>query len=190
VGSGTGAIAAWEANMRLIGDGRFGSVKMKLRLSQNAPFLLMHDTWKERSRDLVVLDSDLARRQVSEIDAKVLSNRRPPWALMGGLYDAMEDTSGEFYGMTNSEAAEAASLFLEKEGVDISPAASVAAASFLKAAADGEISPESVVMLNITGGGMELFKSSRKMHYLKPDLIFPIEYERKTVEEKIPALFL
>ena len=30
VGSGTGAIAAWEANMRLIEDGRFGSNIMKL----------------------------------------------------------------------------------------------------------------------------------------------------------------
>ena len=37
VGSGTGAIAAWEANMRLIEDGRFGSNTMKLMVSQNAP---------------------------------------------------------------------------------------------------------------------------------------------------------
>ena len=37
VGSGTGAIAAWEANLRLIEDGRFGSHKMKLMCSrQNA----------------------------------------------------------------------------------------------------------------------------------------------------------
>ena len=37
VGSGTGAIAAWEANMRLIEDGRYGSNIMKLMVSQNAP---------------------------------------------------------------------------------------------------------------------------------------------------------
>ncbi|HAL64972.1 MAG TPA: cysteate synthase, partial [Bacteroidales bacterium] len=35
VGSGTGAIAAWEANLRLIEDGRFGYHKAKLILSQN-----------------------------------------------------------------------------------------------------------------------------------------------------------
>ncbi len=40
VGSGTGAIAAWEANMRLIGDGRFGETVMKLMVSQNHPFVL------------------------------------------------------------------------------------------------------------------------------------------------------
>ena len=35
VGSGTGAIAAWEANLRLLEDGRFGKAKMKLMVSQN-----------------------------------------------------------------------------------------------------------------------------------------------------------
>lgn len=34
IGSGTGAIAAWEANLRLIEDGRFGSHKAKLMVSQ------------------------------------------------------------------------------------------------------------------------------------------------------------
>ena len=33
IGSGTGAIAAWEANQRLIEDGRFGTHKMKLMVS-------------------------------------------------------------------------------------------------------------------------------------------------------------
>ncbi len=33
VGSGTGAVAAWEANLRLIEDGRFGNRKMKLMVT-------------------------------------------------------------------------------------------------------------------------------------------------------------
>ena len=41
--SGTGAIAAWEANLRLIEDGRFGNHKMKLMVSQNYPFIPMYD---------------------------------------------------------------------------------------------------------------------------------------------------
>jgi cysteate synthase len=48
VGSGTGAIAAWEANLRLIEDGRFGTNKMKLMVSQNSPFIPLYDAWKAR----------------------------------------------------------------------------------------------------------------------------------------------
>ena len=41
VGSGTGAIAAWENAERLAADGRFGENKMRIYASQNAPFTLM-----------------------------------------------------------------------------------------------------------------------------------------------------
>ena len=78
VGSGTGAIAAWEANMRLIEDGRYGKNLMKLMVSQNAPFLPMYDAWREDSRDLLPYDDNRARRDVEIINAKVLSNRKPP----------------------------------------------------------------------------------------------------------------
>lgn len=83
VGSGTGAVAAWEANLRFIEDGRFGHNKMKLMVSQNKPFIPIHDAWKAGSRDMLPLGDDLARRQVEEIDAKVLSNRKPPIRLPG-----------------------------------------------------------------------------------------------------------
>ncbi|MBT6765143.1 MAG: pyridoxal-phosphate dependent enzyme, partial [Prolixibacteraceae bacterium] len=33
IGSGTGAIAAWEGNLRLLADGRFGDTKMKLLIA-------------------------------------------------------------------------------------------------------------------------------------------------------------
>ncbi len=49
VGSGTGAIAAWEANLRLIEDGRFGNKKCRLIVSQNAPFVPMYDAWRVRA---------------------------------------------------------------------------------------------------------------------------------------------
>lgn len=78
VGSGTGAIAAWEANLRLIEDGRFGSNLMKLMVAQNAPFVPMYDAWRANSRQMLPYDDDKARRDAEIIDAKVLSNRRPP----------------------------------------------------------------------------------------------------------------
>ena len=104
VGSGTGAIAAWEANMRLIEDGRFGSNTMKLMVSQNAPFVPMYDAWQAGSRKMLAYEDDKARRDAEIIDAKVLSNRRPPYGITGGLYDALKATGGEFFVATNAMA--------------------------------------------------------------------------------------
>lgn len=95
VGSGTGAIAAWEANKRFIADGRYGKNLMKLMVSQNVPFTLIYDSWKANSRALIDVDENTAREQVKEMCAKVLSNRKPPYSLKGGLYDALVATGGD-----------------------------------------------------------------------------------------------
>ena len=110
IGSGTGAIAAWEANLRLIEDGRFGSHKMKLMVSQNLPFVPMYKAWKAKSRALLPYDVDQARIDAESIDAKVLSNRKPPYSTGGGLYDALIDTDGDILAATNEEARAAKKL--------------------------------------------------------------------------------
>lgn len=188
VGSGTGAIAAWEANKRLIADGRFGSHKMKLHLSQNFPFHPMVDAWKARSRDLFPMDDQLAREQVMEIDAKVLSNRKPPWGITGGLFDAMVDAEGEMVFMTNREAAEAAGIFQQEEGIDIHPASAVAAASLIRAAKEHTVSADEIVMLNITGGGEERFKREKGTpHFLKPSLVISPDVTLSELQARIGA---
>jgi cysteate synthase len=189
VGSGTGAIAAWEANMRFIEDGRFGQNKMKLMVSQNAPFLPIHDAWKANSRAMLPLDSELARKQVEEIDAKVLSNRRPPYPIVGGLFDAMKDAGGDVLVASNAEAIEAGKLFLETEGNDIHPAAAVAVATLIKEAKDGNLDKDACIMLNITGGGEERIKREREMTYLKPSHIFDINVNKETVKDVLEKLF-
>lgn len=186
VGSGTGAIAAWEANLRLLADGRFGSHKMKLYLSQNFPFHPMVDAWKARSRELFPQDDQEAREQVMEIDAKVLSNRKPPWGIAGGLFDAMMDTGGELVCMTNSEAAEAGKMFKEEEGIDIHPAAAVATASLIQAVQSKAVSRDEIIMLNITGGGEERFKKEKgELVYLQPSLIVNPEVALAELEVKL-----
>jgi len=65
VGSGTGAIAAWEANLRLIGDGRFGKRKMKLMVSQNQPFIPIYEAWKAGSQQILPMDDETARLRES-----------------------------------------------------------------------------------------------------------------------------
>ena len=104
VGSGTGAIAAWEANMRLNEDGRFGNKTMKLVVSQNAPFVPMFDAWRVDSREMLPYEAAKARRDAEIIDAKVLSNRKPPYSLAGGLYDALKATGGDIMVATNAQA--------------------------------------------------------------------------------------
>jgi cysteate synthase len=188
VGSGTGAIAAWEANLRLIADGRFGHRKMKLMVSQNAPFAPIADAWKIKSRDLFPMDDALARKQVEEIMAKVLSNRKPPYSIPGGLFDALTDSDGEVLIVTNQEALAAADLFEQLEGIDLHPAAAVATASLIQAVEKKTIQKDSVVMLNITGGGEDRFKEEKDLYYLTPSLVFDINPDPEEVLEKIGTL--
>jgi cysteate synthase len=158
VGSGTGAIAAWEANLRLIADGSLGDEKMRLALSQNAPFQLLHDSWSTRSRRLVDLPEEEAKRAVASINAKVLANRRPPYSVRGGLFDALSDTDGVMYAVPNRAAELAGNLFQETEGVDPAPAAKVAVASLIESVEDGLVGKDDAVLLNVTGGGIERAK--------------------------------
>ena len=189
VGSGTGAIAAWEANDRLIIDGRFGSHKMKLMVSQNAPFLAIYNAWKADSRQLLPLDDEDARHQAETIVAKVLSNRFPPYPIAGGLYDCMKDAGGDVLSVTNEEAMEAAKVFLETEGNDIHPAAAVATASLITEVQAGRIPKEATIMLNITGGGEARIKREKEVTYLKPRHVFDINPSTDDIKNVLAKLF-
>lgn len=189
VGSGTGAIAAWEANLRLIDDGRFSDTKSRLILSQNEPFLPMYRAWAEGRRALHEYDDCQARADASMIDAKVLSNRRPPYAIAGGLFDALSDTNGTIIACSNAEATVAAELFERSECVDIHPAAAIATASLIKAVADGTVSRSSIVMLNITGGGEKRFQRDRTLFNLSPSIIFGIDTPRAEIISRLEELF-
>jgi len=189
IGSGTGAIAAWEANLRLIQDGRFGSNKMQLMVSQNHPFTPIRDAWEARSRNMLPMDDDLARRQVETILAKVLSNRKPPYPITGGLYDAMSDAGGKVLVATNTQAEQAADLFEQSEGIDLHPAAAIATATLINAIQDGSVQKDRLIMLNITGGGEKRFAEENELYYLKPDLVFDIDPDPGEVREKIKNLW-
>ncbi len=158
-------------------------------MSQNAPFVPMYDAWRADSRVMLPYDDDKARRDAEIIDAKVLSNRRPPYGIAGGLYDALKATGGDVMVATNPQARRARALFRELEGVDIYSAAGVATASLIKCVESGRIAKDAVVMLNITGGGEELFQAGRRMWYLKPSRVFPLAAEPVAVAEAVEALF-
>ncbi|MBR3893289.1 MAG: cysteate synthase [Alistipes sp.] len=189
VGSGTGAIAAWEANQRLIEDGRFGENLMRLIVSQNAPFVPMYDAWMADSREMLPYDTKKARRDAEIIDAKVLSNRKPPYSLAGGLYDALKATNGKIMVATNAQARRARKLFKELEGIDIYSAPSVALWSLIKMVEAGEIKKEDCVMLNITGGGEERATQNKELWYLKPSKVFSLTPDVDEVVSYVETLF-
>lgn len=189
IGSGTGTIAVWENNLRLIEDGRFGRHKMKLYPSQNAPFTIMYDSWKAHSRALVHLSAEDARRQASVIKAKVLSNRKPPYSLAGGVYDALTDTGGDIYMVSNDELEVWKARFMELEGVDIYSAAAVAVASLEKAVKESRVKSGDVIMLNITGGGEKLAKSHKDVVYATPDVVLDSFLPAEEIVEKVEKLF-
>lgn len=189
IGSGTGTIAVWENNLRLIADGRFGTHKMRLYPSQNAPFTIMYDSWKADSRELVPLTPEEAREQASIIKAKVLSNRKPPYSLAGGVYDALKDATGDIYMISNDELDYWKEKFLSLEGVDIYSAAAVAVASLDKAVKDGAVRKDELIMLNITGGGEKLAKSHKDVIYAEPDLVLDTALSADEIISKVEKLF-
>jgi cysteate synthase len=152
VGSGAGALAAHEAALRLITDGRFGTRLPRMLLGQNAPFTPIHDAWTRGAATLSEPDAD-ARERLSRIAATVLGNPSPPYATSGGVRDALAASDGSTYAISNDEMAAAMLAFAELEGIDVEPAAGVAIATLARAAREGRVDPEEIVLLNITGGG-------------------------------------
>lgn len=175
VGSGTGAIAAWEAAIRLVRDGRFGSHMPRMITSQNAPFLLLRESWHGGSRELAQIEPELARQQVSQIVATVLSNRKPPYGIPGGFYDTMAGTEGDVLAVDNTATLLAARLFQDLEGIDIAPEAGVAVASLIQALEQGLVSRDDHIMVNVTGGGAEKLKQSDGFFQLEPALVIERE---------------
>ena len=162
LGSGPGAIAAYEASLRLLKDGTYGTKLPKIHGSQNHPFVPMHDAWKEKSH---VIDErytgEQAKELIKRVYAHVLTNRRPAYGIKGGVFDSLKATKGEFYSVTNGEAKKAQALFKKLEGYDIVPPAAVTVASLIKAAENGTIRKDDHILLNITGGGLDSMEKER-----------------------------
>ena len=166
VGSGTGAIAAWEMSERFLRDGRFGSRLPALHLAQNLPFAPMVKAWERGSRELS--PEDLNPKLIEEITTRVISNRYPAYSVQGGVYDALHATEGEMYGIINDEVFEAVDIFEKTEGVDIVPAAGVAVAALRKAVNAKHVDKKETILLNITGGGEQKLRADMKTYRVNP----------------------
>jgi cysteate synthase len=160
VGSGTGGISAWEASLRLRADGRFGSVLSRLHLAQNLPNAPIYYSWKGKEPEPTC----------SDMFDDVLFNRKPPYGMPGGVKDALLDTGGEIYGITNQQAAAAKKLFEQSEEIDILNAPAIAVAALEQAIAEGSVLSNETVLLNITGGGLARMKEDHTLKMFKPQI--------------------
>lgn len=188
VGSGTGAIAAWENAERLAKDGHYGPNKMRVYVAQNEPFTLMYDSWKAESRTLVELDPNQGRNYAERVIATVLSNRKPPYSIAGGLYDVLKASEGDFYLASNNDIIYWLLQFRNKEGYDLLPAACVAVTALAKAVNDGTVKKDEFIMLNCTGGGT-LGSMARGYVLKEPDLVLSPDLPAAEIIEAISNLF-
>jgi cysteate synthase len=186
VGSGTGGIAAWEMMKRLHADGRYGDASMRLHLAQSTPFTPMTEAWSERRRDLPEWEPEKAKRRALAVHAPVLSNRKPPYGIIGGVFDALSDTGGAMYAISHEQAQQAGALFAELEGSDLDPAAEVAVAALIEAKTKQLIDPGQTILLNITGGGHLRARRDGLPIQAKPDAtITPAEFADGSFARKL-----
>jgi len=99
----------------------------------------------------------------------VLFNRRPPYAILGGVKEALQATNGQVYGISNDDAAGAKRLFEESEEIDILNAPGIAVAALGEAVRSGEVKSQDIILLNITGGGESWIKEDHDPIALLPD---------------------
>lgn len=162
VGSGTGAVAAWEASERLARFNRYGSGPMRLHLVQNRPFTPVVRAWEN--------PGEAVRLNPGEILARVLANPNPPYHVAGGLKDALSATRGSAYGVTNQEIIRAKFTFEVLEGIDIQYPAAACVAGLEKAVENGRVRQGDAILLHITGGGQGLLKRDKELHRFLPSL--------------------
>jgi cysteate synthase len=186
IGSGTGAIAVHDASRRLArGEGHVPS----LMLSQNLPFVPIYNAWKSESREWIASDENDGKRQIAAMQARVLSNRRPPYAIRGGLREALQESGGDVFAVDNGELEAAARLYEETEGIDIEPAAAVAFASVLRQRRRGLPPDDSTVVLNITGAGIRRRAQDISLVPTIPDLVIdPRDACNPQILDRIAAL--
>ena len=154
VGSGTGAIAVLEGARR-VRDAVGGGQLPRLVLCQNIPFTPIYDAWRGRLRQLSNESAESYRGAVADAFADELTNWKPPYGVRGGVYESLVESGGDVMATDNTSVQKAMDMFRWLEGIDIEPAAGVAVACLSDAVVQEKINQDSVVLLNVTGGGRQ-----------------------------------
>ncbi|MEU0032294.1 cysteate synthase [Streptomyces sp. NPDC006335] len=166
VGSGAGAIGVHEAARRLV-DAGVGDSPPRLMMCQNASMAPLYDAWRGNRARRADTPAPLP------VFAPELTNRHPPYATCGGVRDCLVDSEGDLLIADHVAAAAAGALFADVEHIDIEPAAAVAVACLRAAVADGTVSRDATVLLNITGGGRRRIAEHTVLSPAEPVTVVP-----------------
>jgi cysteate synthase len=191
LGSGPGAIAAYEASLRLLGDGRFGDTLPKVHGCQNYPFVPMYDAWRKKSRKIdPKYQQKSAKKLIDQALCTALANRYPAYSIKGGMYDVLSDTNGEFYSVRNEELLNACRLFEKTEGIDIEEPAGVALAGLIQAIKQKKVKKDDCILINISGAGFKRLKKTMKIYEMPSSIVVkdPIK-EIENVQKMIKGWF-
>ncbi len=185
VGSGAGAIAAWEASRRLQPT---GCRIPRLTLCQNAELAPIVSELTAHSAENWTIEAHAnCNGQVPYADE--LTNPKPLVWIKGGVRDALADSKGNVRTATAQQVQEAKRLFADVEGVDIEPGPAVAVACLRNAVNDGSVSPDSSVLLNVTGGGRSTLERTHGNQWpLRIELI-SLEQSREVSADRIFEAF-
>ncbi len=171
VGSGTGAIAVLEAAKRLHSCvPRAATSLPRLMMCQNLPFTPIYTAWRQRLRAPDGESAACFRDAVNLVYADELTNWTPPYEIRGGVYDCLVESQGDVLVADNASVRQAVNMFLELEGIDIEPAVGVAVACLREAVARSKIGKDSVVLLNVTGGGRRRLSQDYPLTPAQPQL--------------------
>lgn len=171
VGSGTGAIAVFEAASRIRAAFPYSALTQpKLILCQNLPFAPIHEAWQMKLRSLPGGSAERFRDSITRVYADELTNWTPPYEIRGGVYDSLMESAGDVLVADNAAVRIAMNMFLELEGIDVEPAAGVALACLRDAVAREKIAKEAVVLLNVTGGGRLRLAKDYRLVQARPQL--------------------
>lgn len=166
VGSGTGAIAAWEGAKRIRKSNLVKDGNMRLLLVQNEPFSPMVDAWRSGEREIERMNEEEARCRLDKVRAKVLSNTTPPYAVRGGVYDSLKASGGDMCAVANEQIISAQYLAQKKLGFEICDAAGAALAGLIKSVGEELIHRDERVLLHLTGVGLkEVIKNTQLYDY-------------------------
>jgi len=170
VGSGTGAIAAWEASLRLSGLNGFTPKSMRLHLAQNKPFTPIVHAWENRRHGYKFKADPAIQKQAGHVLSSVLTNPDPPYSVRGGVFDTLSASHGNTYGVDNNEIINAKFIFETLEGIDIQYPSAACVAALKQAVKKKEVSPKESILLHITGGGQRHLREHKTLYPYRPSL--------------------
>ena len=165
VGGGPGPIGVFEMMERLRDSGDYDGDFTKIFLSQNIEHSPIHKAWQDGRNNLV--DADFPKEKKS-VYSDYLLNASPSYEIIGGVYDILKGSNGDTFVVTKEEALEAKAIFEQTEGIDIMSPAAVALASIIKAKEENKIKSEDIILLNVSGAGVDRLKNDFKITNLEP----------------------